>query len=99
MLRAWEAERAIPKDAQTQRNTRTAKYCSCFQKLSMPIFGAVIPEEKCPRILHNRNVPAPSPDVSQGMKTTTRGRPRMDKAHLSSLRQFPETRSAASEGA
>jgi len=24
------------------RNTRTAKYCSCVQNLSMPIFGAIV---------------------------------------------------------
>ena len=24
------------------RNTRTAKYCSCAQNLSMPIFGAIV---------------------------------------------------------
>src|SRR2546425_5652916 len=38
---AWEAYRAIPKDAQTQfRNTRTGAFCFSCHALSMPDFGA-----------------------------------------------------------
>jgi hypothetical protein len=42
MPRAWEAERAIPKDAQTQFGTRGRQNTAPVPKtLSMPIFGAI----------------------------------------------------------
>src|SRR5437660_4196374 len=58
MPRAWEAERAIPRDAQTQFGTRgrqntapVPKTCQC------PFLVHVIPHQKCPRFVQNRSVP------------------------------------------